>query len=185
MPADASAKSQERVCVGAVIGARGLKGELRVKSFTDDPDDLFAYGPVSDETGQHTFKGRISGRAKDHLLVFLKGVGDRTRADELKGTRFYVSRDALPAPDDDEFYHADLIGLNAELVDGGVLGPIRGVMDVGGGASLEIDTEDGLVMIPFTRAAVPVVDIVGERVVIDPPDGLFEEPEREPEDKGE
>ncbi|MEQ8665319.1 MAG: ribosome maturation factor RimM [Rhodospirillales bacterium] len=182
MPADASAKSPERVCVGAVIGARGLKGELRVKSFTDDPGDLFAYGPVSDETGTQIFEGRISGRAKDHLLVFLKGIGDRNRADDLKGTRFYVDRNALPAPADDEFYHADLIGLNAELVDGGELGPVRGVMDAGGGASLEIVTGDGIVMVPFTRAAVPVVDIEGGRVVVDPPDGLFEEPERDPED---
>lgn len=176
MPADASASENDRVCVGAVIGARGLKGELRVKSFTADPDDLFAYGPVSDETGGRTFEGRISGHAKDHLLVFLRGVGDRNRADAMKGTRFYVERAALPAPDDDEFYHADLIGLTAELVDGTALGAVRGVLDVGGGASLEIDGPDGLLMVPFTKAVAPVVDLAGGKVVIDPPDGLFDEP---------
>ena len=168
-------KAEERVLVGAVVGARGLRGELRVKSFTANPDDVFAYGPVSDETGTQTFQGRVSGHVGDHVLAFLQGVGDRSRADALKGMRLYVHRDALPAPDEDEFYHADLIGLTARLADGGELGPVKAVVDVGGGASLEIQGPDEIVMVPFTRAVVPVVDMAGGKVVINPPDGLFEE----------
>ncbi len=173
----------DRICVGAVTGARGLKGELRVRSFTADPDDLFAYGPLSDESGTRQFTGRISGHAKGQLLVFIEGIGDRTRADGMKGTRFYVDRDALPPPGDDEFYHADLIGLAAELVDGTGLGPVRGVLDAGGGCSIEVLTDDGPLLVPFTKAAVPVVDIRGGTLVIDPPDGLFEEPTRDAEEQ--
>lgn len=173
MPAD----TPENVCVGVVTGARGLKGELRVKSFTADPDDIFAYGPVSDERGAQTFEGRISGHGKDHLLVFLKGVTDRNRADELKGTRLYVGRDALPAPEEDEFCHANLIGLAAELSDGEAYGHVRGVLDVGGGASLEIASPQGIVMVPFTKAAVPSVDIANGNVIIDLPEGLLEDPD--------
>ena len=175
----------ERICVGAVTGARGLKGELRVRSFTADPDDLFAYGPLSDESGTRQFTGRVSGHAKDQLLVFIEGIGDRTRADDMKGTRFYIDRDALPPPDDDEFYHADLIGLSAELVDGTDLGPVRGVLDAGGGCSIEVLTRDGPLMVPFTKAAVPVVDLAGGKLVIDPPDGLLEDGLMEEPDRDE
>lgn len=173
MPADTS----EKICVGVVTGARGLKGELRVKSFTADPGDMFAYGPVSDERGTQTFEGRISGKGKDHLLAFLKGVTDRNRADELKGTRLYVGRDALPAPEEDEFYHADLIGLAAELVGGEPYGEVKSVLDVGGGASLEIASPDGIVMVPFTKEAVPTVDIANGKVIVDPPDELLDDPD--------
>lgn len=176
-----TATGGERICVGAVTGARGLKGELRVKSFTADPDDLFAYGPLSDESGTRQFTGRVSGHAKDHLLVFIDGIGDRTRADGMKGTRFYIDRGVLPPPEEDEFYHADLIGLAAELTDGTELGPVKGVIDVGGGSSIEVLTGRGPLLVPFTRAAVPVVDIEGGRLVIDPPDGLMDD---EPEDDG-
>lgn len=180
MPAD----TPETICVGVVTGARGLKGELRVKSFTADPDDVFAYGPVSDERGTQSFEGRISGKAKDHLLVFLKGVTDRTRADTLKGMRLYVSRDALPAPEEEEFYHSDLIGLAAELPTGEAFGHVMGVLDVGGGASLEIAGPTGIIMMPFTKEAVPTVDIANDKVVVDPPEGLLDDPE-DPEDEDE
>jgi len=178
-----SGDKPEKVCVGVVTGARGLKGELRVKSFTADPDDIFAYGPVSDERGVETFEGRISGHAKDHLLVFLKGVTDRNRADEMKGTRLYVGRDALPAPDEDEFYHADLIGLEVALVTGEAWGHVRGVLDVGGGASLEIASPEGIVMVPFTKDAVPTVDIANGKVIVDLPEGLLEDPDDDEEEE--
>ena len=178
-----SADSSEKICVGVVTGARGIKGELRVKSFTADPDAIFAYGPVSDERGTQIFEGRVSGKAKDHLLVFLKGVTDRNRADELKGTRLYVDRDALPAPEEDEFYHADLIGLAVELKDGGAYGNVRGVLDVGGGASLEIASPDGIIMMPFTKQAVPAVDIANGKMIVDPPEGLLDDPDEEDDEE--
>lgn len=162
--------------MGVVTGARGLKGELRVKAFTADPEALFDYGPLTDEQGQASYTGRISGQGKGQLLVWLDGVRDRTAADAIKGLKLFVARDALPAPDEDEFYYSDLIGMRAELIDGEELGIIRWVLEAGAGASLEVDTQTGTVMVPFTKATVPVVDIEGGRVVIDPPDGLLDPP---------
>ena len=164
------------VLMGVVTGSRGLKGELRVKAFCADPDALFDYGPLTDEQGKATFKGRITGEAKGQLLVRLEGISDRTRADAIKGQKLYVARDALPEPEEDEFYCSDLIGLKVELVDGEDFGVIHWVLEAGAGASLEVETKTGTVMVPFTKAAVPVVDLKGGRVVVDPPDGLLDPP---------
>ena len=172
---------QNLVFVGVVTGSRGLKGELRVKAFTADPQALFDYGPLTDERGQATYKGRITGEGKGQLLVRMDGINDRTQADAVKGLKLYVTRDALPEPEEDEYYYSDLIGLRADLVDGTELGVIRWVLEAGAGASLEVETETDTVMVPFTKAAVPVVDIKGGRVVVDPPDGLFDPPPREDE----
>jgi len=164
------------VLMGVVTGARGLKGELRVKAFTADPEALFDYGPLTDEQGQASYKGRVTGQGKGQLLVRLDGIGDRTAADAIKGLKLYVARDALPETEEDEFYYSDLIGLRAELINGEELGVIRWVLEAGAGASLEVDTKTGTVMVPFTKAAVPVVDMDNGKVVIDPPDGLMESP---------
>jgi len=164
------------VLVGVITGARGLKGELRVKAFTADPDALFDYGPLTDEHGKVTYKGKVTGHGKGQLLVRLDGVGDRTGADAVKGLKLFVARDALPQTEEDEFYYEELIGLRAELPDGEELGIIRWVLEVGAGASLEVETENGAVMVPFTKAAVPLVDVEGGRVIIDPPDGLMDPP---------
>ena len=164
------------VFVGVVTGARGLKGELRVKTFTAEPDALFDYGPLLSEDGSKTYKGKILGQAKGQLLVRLDGVGNRDQADAVKGLKLFVPRDALPTPDEDEFYYDDLIGLQAELVDGTPFGTIHWVLDAGAGVSLEIQTAGGTVLVPFTKAAVPVVSVTEGKVVIDPPDGLLEPP---------
>lgn len=162
--------------MGVVTGARGLRGELRIKAFCADPDGLFDYGPLTDEKGQKTFKGRITGEAKGQLLARLEGISDRTAADAIKGQKLYVTREALPEPDEDEFYYSDLVGLKVELTDGEDFGVIHWVLEAGAGASLEVETETGTVMVPFTKAAVPVVDIQNGRVVVDPPDGLLDPP---------
>ncbi len=114
--------SQELICVGAITGARGLKGEVRIKSFTADPKGVSHYGDVTDENGENSYKIRITGQAKGQLLARLKGVEDRNAAEALKGIRLYVLKSALPAPEEDEFYFSDLVGLRAVLVDGGKLG---------------------------------------------------------------
>jgi 16S rRNA processing protein RimM len=167
------------VFVGVITGARGLKGELRIKPFTAEPDALFEYGPLYSEDGSQTYKGKVTGHAKGQLLARLKGIGDRTQADSVKGVKLFVPRDALPKLDEDEFYYADLIGLNAELVDGTPFGTVHWVLDVGAGVSLEVNTAEGPVLVPFTKAAVPVVSLTEGRVVIDPPDGLLEPPSPE------
>jgi 16S rRNA processing protein RimM len=159
-----------RVCVGVIKGAHGVRGLVRLKSFTEVPEDVAAYGPVSDEAGT-PYRLAVSGRAKDALLVRIAGVEDRDRAQALAGTRLYVARAALPAVEADTYYHADLIGLAAETSAGRALGKVVAVHDFGAGDLLEIEDagrQSGFY--PFTRAVVPLVDLEGGRIVVDPPD---------------
>jgi 16S rRNA processing protein RimM len=162
-------RSDERVCVGVVAGAHGLRGLLRVRPFTDVPEDVAAYGPVETEDRGRRLTLEIANRVgKGIILVRANGIADRTAAEALKGVRLYVARDMLPAPDEDEFYHTDLIGLAAETGDGEPVGRVRAIHDFGAGDSLEIAEPGGdVVIVPFTRLAVPRIDIAGGRVVVD------------------
>jgi len=170
------------ICVGAIGAARGLRGDLRVKSFTADIEALGDYGPLTDETGTKTFELKVIGQQKGLVLVRIKGVNDRNAADALKGQTLYVERSRLPQPDEDEFYFSDLLGLKAELSDGAPFGKVVEAGDFGGGPFLEIAAPGhGRVLVPFTKACVPVVDIAGGRVVIDPPAGLLEPGDPEPQ----
>jgi len=160
----------ERVLVGAIAGAHGVRGQLRIKSFTDDPAAVAAYGPVSDESGQRTFKLIIVGKSKGGVIARIDGVADRTAAEALRGLRLYVQRDALPPPKPDEYYRVDLIGLTVERADGSVYGRITNVEDYGAGDILEIELPDGATeLLPFTDRIVPTVDLAARRVVVDPP----------------
>jgi 16S rRNA processing protein RimM len=164
-----------RLCVGIITGAQGVRGAVRIKSFTAVPEDVAAYGPVADEAGQREFALRPVGRAKGVVIATIAGVADRDAAERLKGVRLYVARDKLPAPGEEEYYHADLIGLAAVLRDGTPLGRVRAVHEYGAGDSLEVASESGVtVMVPFTRAAVPEVDLAAGRLVIEPLDGLLD-----------
>ncbi|MCP5366184.1 MAG: ribosome maturation factor RimM [Hyphomicrobiales bacterium] len=177
---DSRADPAGLVCLGVVTGARGLRGEVRIKSFTAAPADIGAYGPLRDAAGGRAFRVKVVGEAKGVVVARIDGIGDRDAAEALKGTRLYLARQALPAPEEDEFYHVDLVGLRADLAGGGTLGTVRAVDDFGAGAVLEVagggpgSVIRGTVMVPFTRAVVPVVDIAGGRVVVDPPPGLLE-----------
>src|SRR4051812_28304504 len=163
--------------LGVIVGAQGVRGAVRVKSFTGKPEDVGAYGPVEDEAGARRFELRVVGASRGAVIATLKGVEDRNAAEALKGTRLYVARATLPPADEDEFYHADLIGLVAVLPDGGTFGRVRAVHAFGAGDSLEIERADGgTILVPFTKAAVPEIDVGGGRLVIDPPEGLFENP---------
>lgn len=173
--------SEKRVCVGIVTGPHGVRGAVRLKTFTAEPKDIARYGPLEDESGERQFKLRLIGSAKGVLIGRLTGIDDRDRAEALRGLRLYVPYAALPPPGEDEFYHADLIGLEAVLPDGTILGRVRAVHDFGAGDTLEIDRPEGQpVVVPFTRAVVPVVDIADGRLVIDPPPGLLAPVEAEP-----
>jgi len=176
-----AASDPARVCVGLITGAHGVRGLVKVKPFTDDPAAVAAYGPLTDQSGRRRFALELLSFGKGQWLARVDGVSDRTAAEALRGTRLYVDRQALPEPDEDEFYHADLIGLRAELTDGATLGRVRAVHDFGAGDVVEIDRPGGgSVMVPFTRAVVPIVDIAGGRIVVDPPVGLLDEPEGPP-----
>ena len=172
-----SPSSAKMLCVGIVTGPHGIRGGVRVKSFTADPADLDAYGPVSDETGSRRFAVRVTGMIKGVVLAELDGVKDRNAAEALKGLHLYVDRDQLPPAEEEEFYHADLLGLAARLEDGTELGKVTGLYEFGAGESVEITNAKGqVIMVPFTKAAVPVVDLV-QGLTIVPPAGLFDKPE--------
>lgn len=161
--------SNKRVCVGVVTGAHGLRGLVRVLPYTDVPEDVGAYGPVETEDGQASYELDIRNRTgKGQILVQIDGVDDRNAAEALKSVKFYVPRERLPEAEEEEFYYADLVGLRVLGQDDSELGTVRAVQNFGAGDMLEInDTRGGVSTIPFTRAAVPEVDISGARVVVD------------------
>jgi 16S rRNA processing protein RimM len=168
----------ERVCVGAVAGAHGVRGLVRIKTFTERPEDLTAYGPITDEAGQRVFEVTVTGRVKGGLLARIGGVADRYAAQALRGVRLYVARAAMPAPEAEEYYHADLIGLAAEDRDGRSLGRVSAVYNFGAGDMLEIERAEGeSLLLPFTRAVVPVVDLEAGRLVVEPPEEVVAGPE--------
>jgi len=167
----------DRVCVAQIGSPHGVRGEVRLKSFTADPLAVKDYGPLTSEDGTTTFVIEAVREAKDHLVARLAGVSDRDAAARLARTRLYVPRTRLPPPAADEFYHADLIGLAAVRADGSELGTVVAIHDFGAGDILELRQEGkrDTVMLPFTSTTVPVVDIAGGRIVIDPPEGMFKE----------
>jgi 16S rRNA processing protein RimM len=148
---------------------------VRLKSFTADPAAIATYGALETEDGARRFEIETLRPAKDVLVVRFKGVVDRTAAEKLCHLDLYVARDRLPPADAGEFYHADLIGLRAVTRDGKEIGTVVAVHDFGAGDILELRPTDerDTVMMPFTDATAPVVDIAGGRIVIDPPQGLF------------
>lgn len=166
-----------RVCVGAVAGAFGVRGEVRLKSFTSDPHAIAAYGEVETEDGTRRFAVTLTGAVKGGLTAKLSGVLTKEAADALRGTRLYVDRARLPDPGEDEYYHADLIGLAVHDTGGALLGHVKAVLNHGAADLLELRLENGpkTVLMPFTRAIVPTVDLGAGRIVADPPEGLFED----------
>ena len=163
------AERQGQAVLLAMIGApHGVRGEVRVKSFTADPTSLGDYGPLTAADGRRFDIERLR-PAKQVVIAKFRGIDDRDSAEALNGTELYVDREALPAADEDEFYHADLIGLTALGEAGEALGTIVAIHDFGAGDILEIATARGpSLLVPFTRAAVPVVDITGGRVIVSP-----------------
>lgn len=166
---------EDRVCLGAIAGAFGVKGEVRLKSFTANPEDVAAYGALETEDGKTSFEITLTGQTKNGLTARLSGVATKEQADTLRGTRLYVDRTRLPEPEEDEFYHADLIGVEAYDTGGTHLGTVKAVHNHGATDLLEIRLpgSSATVLLPFTREAVPTVDLAAGRIVADPPEGLF------------
>jgi len=158
------------VCLGAIIGAHGVRGAVRIKSFAMNASDIAAYGPLQSEDGATRFELTVRGTSRGAVLAEIDGIDRREAAEELRGTRLYIARDSLPQTDDNEFYHADLIGLPARTADGAAYGVVSGIYDYGAGDVIEIEREnDGSVMFPFTRDNVPEIDLQAGLLVIDPP----------------
>ncbi|MBK8176157.1 MAG: 16S rRNA processing protein RimM [Rhodospirillales bacterium] len=175
MAANCSTKrwGDTRVCIGEITAAHGVRGELCVRSFAAEPADFVAYGPLETETGDRLLHLRIVGQKKAGFIVRAAGIEDRTLAEALRGEKLFVRRARLPALSADEFYHADLVGLAAEVDDaaanGGVQvhGRVAAVHDFGAGPILEITFDDGpSMLVPFNREAVPVVDIDAGCIVV-------------------
>jgi 16S rRNA processing protein RimM len=160
-----------RVCVGAIGGAFGVRGEVRLKSFCAVAEDIAAYGPLYAEDGR-SFELRITGQIANGLSARLSGVATKEGADALRGLRLYAPREALPSLPDDEFYHADLIGLEVVDTGGTPLGRVKAVLNHGAGDILEllVPGSSGTRLLPFTKAAVPTVDLAARRIVADPPE---------------
>jgi len=160
-----------RICVGAIAGAHGVKGLVKIKSFTEEPDGVAAYGPLSDEAGEREFTLALTGRAKGLLIARIDGVEDRNTAEALRGTRLYVERAALPPTAEEAYYHTDLIGLEAVGMDGAPVGEVKALYNYGAGDVIEIQRRDkDLLLLPFTKAAVPEVDLEGGRLVVREPE---------------
>ncbi|MBF9028913.1 16S rRNA processing protein RimM [Rhodobacterales bacterium HKCCE3408] len=165
----------DKVCVGAIAGAFGVRGEVRLKSFCAVPEDIASYGPLSTEDGGRSFTVSLSRPIKNGIAARLSGVSSKEAADALRGTRLYAPRTALPSLPDDEFYHADLIGLAVADTGGGELGTVAAVLNHGASDLLEVRAGSKSVLVPFTREIVPTVDIAAGRIVVDPPEGLFDD----------
>jgi 16S rRNA processing protein RimM len=167
--------ADERVCVGRIGAPQGIIGEVRLQSFTADPMAIADYGPLQSNDGKRSLEIESLRSARNVLVARFKGVSDRAAAEQLRNLDLYVSRDRLPKPGADEFFHADLIGLRVVTKDGGEFGTVVAIHKFGAGDILELRQGGGssTVMLPFTDVTVPVVDVVGGRIVIDPPHGLL------------
>ena len=165
----------ELICVGAIAGAFGVKGEVRLKSFTSIPEAIADYAPLLTEEGEKEFDVVITGEIKNGLSARMSGVISKEEADKLKGTRLFVPRERLPELLEDEYYYTDLIGLIVQNLEGSNIGRIKSVLNHGASDLLEIGNkrDNKTILVPFTREIVPKVDIKNSLVVIDPPKGLF------------
>ncbi len=165
------------ICVGTISGAFGVHGEVRIKSFTADPQAIADYAPLTTEDGSRAFDAlQITRSLKNGFAARISGVATKEEADALKGTKLFVPRDTLPNLPDDEYYHTDLMGLEVVDTGGNPLGIVHSVLNHGAADLLELKVpgQSKTVLLPFTLAAVPTVDLASGRIVADPPEGLFD-----------
>lgn len=167
--------AQDRVCVGAIAGSFGVQGEVRLKSFCSDPAAIAAYAPLYTEDGSRSFTVKITRAVPNGLMARMSGIATKEQADALKGTSLFADREKLPSLGDDEFYHADLIGLAVLDTGGTPIGTVRAVHNHGAGDLLEVQGPGmkAAILLPFTRAVVPTVDLAAARMIADIPEGLL------------
>nr|WP_321442781.1 ribosome maturation factor RimM [uncultured Cohaesibacter sp.] len=178
MPKQA-AEPEGKVCIAQIGAAHGVRGDVRIKLFSDDPDSLTRYGALSTADGSRQFMIESARLSKTVFVCRIKGLRDRNDAEALNGVKLYIERDQLPELDEEEFYHSDLLGLEARLEDGTVLGSIVGIPDFGAGDLLDIAPKKGKgFYLPFTMAVVPHVDVAGGYVTVVPPEGWLDEADR-------
>lgn len=162
-----SASGKKLTCVGAVAGAHGVHGNIKVKPFTDDPGAFAEYGPLLNERGDHLFTPKNARPVGKFYSLAVTEKLTREDVEALKSTKLYVPRAALPAPDEEEFYYSDLMGLRVEDMDGADIGIIQAVHEFGAGDVLEIRPPKGPSFYhPFTRESTPTIDLAGRRVSV-------------------
>jgi len=161
------------ICVARIGAAHGVRGAVKLWTFTEDPLAVQRYGPLVTKDGARSFEVETAREAKGHLVATLKGIATREDAERLNGLELYIAREKLPAPDENEYYHADLIGLAAVNAANEPLGRVTAIHNFGAGDIIEIAPPQGATMLlPFTNAVVPTVDLAGGRVVIELPDAI-------------
>ena len=157
-----------KICLGAIVGVHGIRGEVKVKSFTENENNLTSYGLLSDESGNRKFELKIIGHSKELLRVKVKGIEDRNAAESLIGTGLYIERTKLPATEEEEFYHTDLIGLMVLDSQGNKVGVVNALYNFGAGDLIEIKTtENRLEMLPFTKAFVPNINLKEGFIIVE------------------
>lgn len=163
------------ICVGAIGGSFGVRGDVRLKSFCADPAALADYAPLTTEDGSRSFDLTLTGTIKSGFTARLSGVTTKEQADAMRGLRLYAPRDRLPSLPDDEYYHADLIGLAVHDTGGALIGTVQSVQNHGASDILELKIPGvgETVLLPFTMDNVPTVDLTARRIVADPPEGLL------------
>ena len=168
-------RDREWVCVAVVAGAHGLRGALKLRCFTERPEDVAAYGPVFDQHGRR-FELEVIGPAPGGVMARAEGIEDRNAAEALRGTELFVPRAALPELQPDEFYYSDLEGMEALLPDGSHFGVVHSVGNFGAGDLIDVLAADGRrISLPFTRQAVPSIDLERRTLVVQPPEELVSE----------
>lgn len=165
----------DTILVGSLAGAFGVAGDVRLKSYCATAEDIAAYAPLTSRSGREFDQIVITGMTKGALIARISGIRTREEADALRGTDLFAPRARLPQLPDDEFYHADLIGLQVFDTGGTALGRVKAVPNHGAGDLLEVilPGASATVLLPFTRAAVPTVDLAAGRIIADPPPGLL------------
>ena len=162
-----------QICIARIGAAHGVRGAVKLWTFTEDPLAVKAYGPLTTKDGARQFEVTHVREAKGHLVATLKGIATREEAERLNGLELYIAREKLPVTDENEYYHADLIGLAAVTPANEPLGRVIAIHNFGAGDIIEIAPAHGATMLlPFTNAVVPSVDLAGGRVIIELPDEI-------------
>lgn len=167
----------DMICVGAIAGSYGVRGELRVKSYCAVPEDIETYKPLWSEDRSKQFALAILRPIKNGFAARIAEVSTKEEADALRGTSLFAERSQMPSLPDDEFYHADLIGMSIYDTGGVLLGTVKTVQNHGADDLLELQLAgtSATTFLPFTKAAVPTVDLASGRIVADPPHGVLPE----------
>ncbi len=183
MPKQTDQPEDTRILMGTITSPHGIRGEVRIKVFTEDPMAIGSYGPLSDQSGERSFVLSRVRPAKNVVTAALEGISDRDAAEALRGTNLFVARAALPKLESDEFYHADLIGILVAGEDGSDLGKIIAVHDFGAGPLIEIAPESGAtLMAPFSTETMPEIDFEAGTAVLIAPPGLLTGADNEDDD---